>query len=121
MLAASASIQGTLSIGCPHGNFRSTFKIYERALVIACPILVPFAHHCGISVRTRCDVPITRKPQVADPELRLALLEKVACGSDFRLRQIVRLVCRKPCAAKLPTACEIFALINVNESQTHHK
>jgi hypothetical protein len=29
----------------------------------------------------KCDVPITRKPQVADPELRLAPLKKVACGS----------------------------------------
>ena len=40
MLPASASIQGPLSIGCPHGSFRSTFNIYERALVIACPILL---------------------------------------------------------------------------------
>jgi hypothetical protein len=49
MLPASASIQGPLSVGCPHGSFRLTFKIYERALVIACPILLLFAHHCGIS------------------------------------------------------------------------
>ena len=49
MLPASASIQGPLSIGFPHGSFRSTFRIYERALVIACPILLLFAHHCVIS------------------------------------------------------------------------
>jgi hypothetical protein len=49
MLPASASIQGPLSIGCPHGDFRAPFKIYERALVIACPILLLFAHHCGIA------------------------------------------------------------------------
>jgi hypothetical protein len=49
MLPASASIQGPLSVGCPHGSFRLTLKIYERALVIACPILLLFAHHCGIS------------------------------------------------------------------------
>jgi len=40
MLPASASIQGPLSISFPHGSFRSTFKIYEHALVIACPILL---------------------------------------------------------------------------------
>jgi hypothetical protein len=49
MLPASASIQGPLSIGFPHKSFRSTFKIYERELVIACPILLLFAHHCGSS------------------------------------------------------------------------
>jgi hypothetical protein len=58
------------------------FGIYERALVIACPMLLLIAQHCGISVRTKRDVPMTRKPQVADPELRLALLKEVACGSE---------------------------------------
>jgi hypothetical protein len=57
------------------------FGIYERALVIACPILLLFARHCGVSARTKGDVPMTRKRQVADPELRLALLKEVACGS----------------------------------------
>jgi len=42
MLPASASIQGLLSIGFLHREFRSTFKIYERVLVIACPILPVF-------------------------------------------------------------------------------
>jgi hypothetical protein len=32
--------------------------------------------------RTKCDVPITRKPQVADPELGLALLMKEGNGDD---------------------------------------
>jgi hypothetical protein len=49
MLPASGLIQDPLSIGCPHVSLRSTFRIYERALVIACPILRLFAHHCGIS------------------------------------------------------------------------
>jgi hypothetical protein len=44
--------------------------------------LLLFVHYCGISARMGCDVPITRKPQVADPELWLALLKKVACGSE---------------------------------------
>src|SRR5882724_11042175 len=48
MLPGSASIQGPLSIGCPHGGSGRRLK-YERALVIACPILLSFAHHCGIS------------------------------------------------------------------------
>jgi FixJ family two-component response regulator len=61
MLPESASIQGPLSIGCPQRSFRSTFQSYERALAIACPILPLFAHHCGISARPKCDVPITRK------------------------------------------------------------
>jgi hypothetical protein len=38
-----------MSMGCPHGSFRSTSGIYQRALVVACPILLLFAHHCGIS------------------------------------------------------------------------
>jgi hypothetical protein len=37
------------SMGCPHGSFWSTSGIYEAAVVIACPILLLFAHHCGIS------------------------------------------------------------------------
>jgi hypothetical protein len=49
MLPASGSIQGLLSIGCPHGIFRSTFGIYEGALAIACPILLLFDHNLGIS------------------------------------------------------------------------
>jgi len=49
MLPASGSIQYPLSIGCPQVSLRSTLEIYERALVIACPILLRFAHHCGIS------------------------------------------------------------------------
>jgi len=49
MLSASASIQGLLSMGCPRGSFQSMSRIYQRALVIACPILLLFAHHCGIS------------------------------------------------------------------------
>ena len=48
MLPGSASIQGPLSIGCPHGGSGRGLK-YERALVMACPILLLFAHHCGIS------------------------------------------------------------------------
>jgi hypothetical protein len=84
LLPASASIRGPLSIGCPKGSFRPTFKIYERALVIACPILLPFAHYCGISVQTNRDVPITCKPQVADPELRLATI--ISVGTSFFTR-----------------------------------
>jgi hypothetical protein len=49
---ASASIQEPLSIGCPHASFRSTFKIYARALVMACPILLLFAQYCGISTES---------------------------------------------------------------------
>jgi hypothetical protein len=45
---ASGSIQYPLSIGCPRASLRSTFGIYERALVTACPILLLFARHCGI-------------------------------------------------------------------------
>jgi hypothetical protein len=74
MIPASASIQGPL-IGCLHGSFRLT---YERALVVACPILLLFMYHCGISARTKFDVPITRKP-------RLALLKK----SGVRLRSLI--------------------------------
>jgi hypothetical protein len=47
MLPGSASIQGLLSIGCPHGASGRHIK-YERALVVVCPILLLFAHHCGI-------------------------------------------------------------------------
>jgi hypothetical protein len=61
---------------CPHGSFRSKFKIYERALVIAGPILLIFAHYCGILARTKCDVPIICKPQMDDLELRIALQKK---------------------------------------------
>jgi hypothetical protein len=32
--------------------------------------------------RTKYDVPVTRKPQVVDPEFKLALLKKVACGLE---------------------------------------
>jgi hypothetical protein len=62
------------------------FGIYERVLVIACPILLLFARHCGVSVRTKRDVPMTRKSQVADPELRLALLKEDPIAVDFSLR-----------------------------------
>jgi hypothetical protein len=27
------------------------FRIYERALAIACPILLPFGYHCGMSTQ----------------------------------------------------------------------
>jgi hypothetical protein len=59
-------------------------KMYERALVIACPILPLFAHHLRQFGRTKCNVPITRKPQVADPELGLAPLVKEGNGDDGR-------------------------------------
>jgi hypothetical protein len=47
MLRASGSIQYSLSTGYPHASLRSTFAIYERALAIACPILLLFARHCA--------------------------------------------------------------------------
>jgi hypothetical protein len=42
MLTASASIQEPLSIDYPHGSFPSALRIYQRALAIACPLLLFF-------------------------------------------------------------------------------
>jgi hypothetical protein len=60
------------SMGCPHGSFRSTPGIYQAAVVIACPILLLFAHHCGIS---------------AEPSARLRLnyylIENLKAGKDL--------------------------------------
>jgi hypothetical protein len=44
MLAASVSIQGQLSIGCPRRGFGSTFEIYECWRAIAWPVLLLFAY-----------------------------------------------------------------------------
>jgi len=43
--------------------------------------LLPFAHYCGIFAQTNPDVPITCKPQVADPDLRLATI--ISVGTSF--------------------------------------
>jgi hypothetical protein len=47
LLAASASISRLVVDGWPEREMAC--KIYERAIVIACPILLPLAHHCGFS------------------------------------------------------------------------
>jgi acetone carboxylase gamma subunit len=48
-MLAAASLRRPMSISRWHGSFRCTHKIYERALAIACPILLPLARHCGIT------------------------------------------------------------------------
>ena len=82
MLPASASIQGPLSIGFPHGSFRSTFRIYERALVIACPILLLFAHHCVISAERSPTFRLlaSRKLPILNTGLRFSKNWRVAHG-----------------------------------------
>jgi hypothetical protein len=72
MLPASASIQGLLSMGCPHASFRSTSGIYRRASVVACPILLLFAHHRGISAEP--SVPF---------RLNYYLIENLEAGKDL--------------------------------------
>jgi hypothetical protein len=52
-LLAAASIQRPMWISCSHGSFRWTPKIYERAPVIACAILLPLTRPCGILAERR--------------------------------------------------------------------
>ena len=95
MLPASASIQGPLSIGSPQGDSGRLSKfmnVHLQSLVRYCCHLRSLRHFG----RTKRDVPIARTPQVADPELRLEHLKKVACGSGRDGRS-----CRKKLGWKL--------------------
>jgi hypothetical protein len=81
ILPASASIQGPLSIGFPPGSFRSTFKIYECARVIACPILLLFAHHCGISAERSATFRLLANHKLPIMNSGLRFSKKLTCGS----------------------------------------
>jgi len=73
MLPASASIQGPLSIGCPHESLRSTFDIYERAPAIACPMVLLLVHNCGISAERNATFRLlaSRKQPILNSGLRV--------------------------------------------------
>jgi hypothetical protein len=60
-----------MSTGCPHRSFRSTSGIYQRASVVACPILLLFAHHC-----------ISAEPS-APFRLNYYLIENLEAGKDL--------------------------------------
>src|SRR5439155_7422828 len=49
----TASTRGPMLTSRSHASVRCTLKIYERTLVVACPILLPLARYCG---RTTGDV-----------------------------------------------------------------